>query len=215
MTMPDPLIANLADRIIETSRTMRRRLVAIAGAPASGKSTLAETLTQHLNVQGHKAMVVPMDGFHLDNEILKGRGMLERKGAPQTFDAQGFLHLVGRFHHEAEVFFPVFDRSRDLAVAGAGIVDPTIETVIVEGNYLLFDAPIWRELLKYWDLSIRLNVPPEVLRSRLVSRWVHHGFSAKQAAARADENDMANAQIVWERSAPADIEVSAEETVRS
>jgi len=67
-----------------------RRLIAIAGAPASGKSTLAARVVEGLNAQvPGRAAVVPMDGFHLDDTVLSARGDLARKGAPHTFDVLG------------------------------------------------------------------------------------------------------------------------------
>lgn len=96
-----------------------RRLVAIVGAPGSGKSTLAEGLVAA--VPG--AVLVPMDGFHLDNRLLDQDGLRARKGAPETFDAEGFVALIRRLKQGGAVVYPVFDRDRDLAVAGAGRVE--------------------------------------------------------------------------------------------
>ncbi len=72
----------------------RRHLVAVAGAPASGKSTLAATMADDLTRKGRAACVLPMDGFHLDNRILDARGLRQRKGAPETFDLRGFAALL-------------------------------------------------------------------------------------------------------------------------
>ncbi len=137
-----------------------------------------------------------MDGFHLHNPILVERGLLARKGAPETFDAMGFLHLAGRLGREPEVAFPLFDRARDIAIAGAGIVDEACETVIVEGNYLLFDAPVWRDLRPLWDLAVLIDVSIDTLRARLVERWLAHGLSQAEATTRAEGNDLANAERV-------------------
>ena len=197
----------VVDKILKAPRKGRRRIVALAGAPASGKSTLAETLAHLLIQAGCQAQVVPMDGFHLHNDTLIRRGMLDRKGSPDTFDAVGFVHLVSRLSHEAEIFYPTFDRQRDIAIAGAGHVDGACDTVIIEGNYLLFDAPVWRELPKYWDLSIRLDVPVEVLLERLVERWTTHGLAPDEALARANGNDLANAQLISDAQLAADVTI--------
>ncbi len=146
-----------------------------------------------------------MDGFHLDNRVLTERGVLNRKGAPDTFDAQGFLHLVSCLPHQSEIYFPVFDRGIDAAIAGAGYLKEDCETVIIEGNYLMFDAPIWRDLAPFWDLSIQLQVSKEVLFERLIKRWLDHGFSLQQAQAKVTGNDMKNAERVALATLPADI----------
>ncbi|WP_281992322.1 nucleoside/nucleotide kinase family protein [Sulfitobacter geojensis] len=201
MSLHDTLIT----RILETPRKGRRRLVALAGAPASGKSTLAEQLARDLTNAGCAAQVIPMDGFHLHNPTLIARNMLDRKGAPETFDASGFVNLVKRLHDETEVYYPTFDRARDIAIAGAGCVDDTCDTAIIEGNYLLYDAPVWRDLAGHWDISIRLETPIDILKKRLIDRWVSHGLTLEQATARTATNDLPNAQLVTTSALPADV----------
>ena len=183
----------------------RRILVALAGAPASGKSTLATELRRRLVLRKIPAQVVPMDGFHLDNSVLTERGLLPRKGAPETFDTAGFVACVRRLAEGGEVVVPVFDRTRDIAIAGAQVVAETDRVAILEGNYLLYDAEPWSELHALWDISVRLEVPLDDLRARLIQRWLSHGLSRAAAIRRAEGNDLPNARIVTERSLPADI----------
>jgi fructokinase len=200
-------VGAIVEQILNAPRTGGRRLVALAGAPASGKSTLAETLASELCESGCQTAVVPMDGFHLHNQFLVKRGLLNRKGAPETFDVNGFVHLVARLHDEAEVYYPIFDRTRDISIAGGGQIDSACDTVIVEGNYLLFDSPHWRSLAEHWDLALRLDVPFNVVEKRLVERWLSHGLSQAQAQARASENDLANARLITQAQMPADFSV--------
>mgnify|MGYP001085387190 CR=1 FL=1 len=97
-------IEDLRDRVLQTPRQGKRRVVAIAGAPASGKSTVAAQLVASLVAAGCATRLVPMDGFHLDNRILEARGALARKGAPETFDAGGLLRLVGELGAGAALY---------------------------------------------------------------------------------------------------------------
>lgn len=173
-----------------------RHLIAVAGPPASGKSTLADALAHRLAKAGRPAQVVPMDGFHLDNTLLDARGLRARKGAPETFDARGFHRLLADIRTGGPVIFPLFDRTRDLAVAGAGHLGGDTELVVVEGNYLLFDHPDWAALARLWALSIWLEVPRDVLRARLIQRWRDHGFDEAAALAKAEGNDLPNAERV-------------------
>ncbi|ATG44496.1 Panthothenate kinase [Phaeobacter piscinae] len=182
-----------------------RRLVALAGAPGSGKSTLAELLVRALCAQGTSAAVVPMDGFHLDNRLLSEMDLLARKGAPESFDRAGFQRLIAAMAVDEEVIYPEFDRARDIAIAGAARVDAAVEVAVVEGNYLMFDAPGWRDLAALWDVSVRVDVPREMLRERLVARWQAHGLSDAEAEARAEGNDLANADRVAAASLPVDV----------
>ena len=180
-----------------------RVLVALAGPPACGKSTLADELARRLNAQKCLTAIVPQDGFHLDNQVLEARGDLARKGAPHTFDGAGFVHMARRLKERVDVAVPVFDRARDIAIAGARIVPADAEVVIVEGNYLLFDEAPWFNLAPLWSLSVRLDVPMDDLRARLIQRWLGHGLSSAAATRRATSNDIPNAQSVIDKALPA------------
>lgn len=186
-----------------------RRLIAVAGAPASGKSVLGAALRDALRRDGVCAELVPMDGFHLDNRILDARCLRARKGAPETFDAAGFIALVQRLRSDAEVVYPLFDRAQDLAIAGAGIIAPTCEIVVIEGNYLLFDAKPWSKLAGLWDFSIWLDIPEETLLQRCTARWLTYGHSPEAALRRAQDNDLANARKIMATRLPADLILSA------
>lgn len=185
-----------------------RRLVAIAGPPGSGKSTLASALVEHL---GERAALVPMDGFHYDNAVLRERNLLDRKGAPETFDVEGFTCLIRRLMKPAEVAVPVFDREADLTRAAARIVAAEQPIVVVEGNYLLLDLPAWRALHRLWDLSVTIAVPRAELERRLVTRWLDQGLEPKAARDRALSNDMPNADLVVRKSRRADVVLGSDQ----
>ncbi|MEM9787778.1 MAG: sugar transporter [Pseudomonadota bacterium] len=195
-------INTLAEDLLD--RPDVRQLVAITGAPGCGKSTLATELARRLNAQRRKAIVVPMDGFHLDNTILEARGLTQRKGAPETFDAPGFIRLIKALRTSEEVFAPIFDRTRDLAIAGAVAVPVDAKVIIVEGNYLMFDEAPWSELAGLWDVTARLDVPMPELRARLIHRWLSLNYSRAVATRRAEGNDIPNAQRVIDRALPCD-----------
>jgi len=186
-----------------------RFLVAIAGPPGSGKSAFVEQLAQALRARGEQAAIVPMDGFHLDDAVLREKGLLERKGAPETFDVRGFVDIVLALQDaDDEVFGPVFDRSRELAVAAARSVSPRHRFVLAEGNYLLLDQPPWTRLAGLLDVSIMLQVSTDVLSHRLMERWRALGLSEEAARAKVMENDMPNGELVQSRSRRADITLS-------
>ena len=187
--------------------TGSRKLIAVAGPPGSGKSSVSAALCSALQQAGHSAAVVPMDGFHLDNGILMQRGLLERKGSPATFDAAGFLHLVRRIAAGEDVVYPVFDRDRDIAIAGAAHLSAETEFVLFEGNYLLLKVAPWCDLRPLWTLAIGIETPRTVLEHRLLQRWLDHGLPKAQALARRDANDMPNADLVLSGSFMPDLTV--------
>ena len=174
--------------------------VAIAGAPGSGKSSVAAALQTRI---GATSRVVPMDGFHLDNETLEARGLLPVKGAPETFDMTGFGDLVDGLKARTVWQYPTFDRDSDSVVVAGGSIPDGVSILIFEGNYLLFDEQGWRALAAKWDASLWLDVPEDVLVQRLIQRWLDQGMAHKDAVARAQGNDIPNAQRVVKRALPA------------
>ena len=177
----------------------RRTLTAIVGPPASGKSTLAQAVVAALGPAG---ALVPMDGFHLDDRVLTARGLLPRKGSPETFDVGGLGRALAAAREADEVIVPLFDRAREIAIAGALVVPPEARHVVVEGNWLLLDAPGWRDLPD-WDLSVRIEVGEPELRRRLGRRWAAMSPGARRA--KIDENDIPNARRMARDSRPADV----------
>ncbi|MBE2276912.1 MAG: nucleoside triphosphate hydrolase [Rhodobacteraceae bacterium] len=192
----------LARLILARAEGPGRFLVALAGPPAAGKSTLAADLAARL---APGARVVPMDGFHYDDAVLEARGLRSRKGAPETFDATGFRHLIRRLREEEEVAIPIFDRALELSRAAADIVSAEDRILIVEGNYLLLDRKPWSALHPMFDLTIFLDVPEAELIRRLTERWHHHGRTEEAARAWIEGNDLPNALTVMRHSVPAEI----------
>jgi pantothenate kinase len=193
----------LADLIASrAAQTERRFISALAGPPAAGKSTLAAKLAALL---GAGAKVVPMDGFHYDDAVLNARGMRNRKGAPDTFDAQGFFHLLRRLKVEDEVAIPLFDRALEISRAGADIVGPADKILIVEGNYLLLNEAPWPDALPLYDLTIWIDVPETALVARLMSRWTGYGKSQAEAQVWIEGNDLPNIRRVVAGSGRADV----------
>jgi len=196
--------ADICGRITEISAARAgdaRTAIAIAGPPASGKSTLASRLAAHL---GPCSCVIPMDGFHLDNSLLKQRGLLPVKGAPETFDLQGFTGLVDALINKRTASFPTFDRDSDCTVVNGGSVCEGVTILLFEGNYLLFNEAGWSELAVKWDASIWLDVAETVLEKRLVQRWLDQGLTEAEARQRAHSNDLVNARRILSHALPAD-----------
>jgi pantothenate kinase len=187
-----------AEILSKLSNTDGRLIVAIAGPPGAGKSTISEYLRDAINKGGvGSAVIVPMDGFHLDNAILEERGLRSRKGSPPTFDCAGFAALLGRLKNASEdVIIPAFDRTLDLARAGAAIVRVDHQILLVEGNYLLLNQEPWTELASFFDMTIFLEVPFSELERRLIQRWLDHGHTEDAARQRALSNDIPNAELV-------------------
>ena len=198
----------LSDYIIKSSVGRNRYIVAIAGPPGAGKTTLAQALRLSLKEKSIQAKIISMDGFHLDNSILAERNLLDRKGAPATFDTAGFIHLINRLtNFEDNVVIPEFDRNKDLSIAGSSIISTKDKVLIVEGNYLLIDEEPWTELKKSWDQTIFINPGIDTLEQRLLNRWLRHGLDSQDAKKRTLSNDLPNARYVLEKSSVSGIQI--------
>jgi pantothenate kinase len=170
-----------------------RLVLGITGAPAAGKSRLADYLARM-----YGAVVVPMDGFHLADVELARRGILDRKGAPESFDAWGYAALLARLHHRADhvVMAPMFERGLEQPVAGAIPVPPEVGLVVTEGNYLLLDEEPWNAVRAELDTVWHVCTNDAVRLPRLVARHVAFGKSPAAARAWVERVDEPNAVLV-------------------
>ncbi|MGH3353108.1 MAG: nucleoside/nucleotide kinase family protein [Nocardioides sp.] len=200
--MPDAL-ADLAKRV--RGRAIDRFVLGIAGPPGAGKSTVADRVRDVLNDAGRVAVVAPMDGFHRSNAELDAMGARERKGEPDTFDAEGYVAALRRVREQrGQVEWPTFSREIDEPTPG-GVVIEDEAIVITEGNYLLFDEGPWRDVRGLLDEAWFVDVPDEVLVPRLLERFLAGGMSREEAEAKIAQSDLRNAALVRATRSRADL----------
>ncbi|TGN49088.1 nucleoside/nucleotide kinase family protein [Paracoccus liaowanqingii] len=194
-------LPRLEARLRDLARGPARRMVALAGPPGAGKSHVTEALLRE--VPG--AALLPMDGYHLDDGLLSARGDLARKGAPQTFDLDGFAAMLERLARDdgRTVLVPAFDRDLEISRAAAREIPPQARLILAEGNYLLLDRPGWRDLAPHFALTVMLQVARPVLEARLTARW--RALPADQARAKVMQNDLPNVDLVLGASRAADL----------
>jgi pantothenate kinase len=188
------------DELVERARGLlvgrRRAVLGLCGPPGAGKSTLARRLVEAIGPD--EAVVVPLDGFHLQDEELMRLGLLHHKGAPETFDAAGYVALLRRIRQQPDhtVYAPAFDRERELSLAGAVPVLPSHRLVVTEGNYLLLDVPVWREVRAELTECWFLRGDEDLRRDRLVERHLQHGRDREAAVAWMERTDEPNAILI-------------------
>ena len=182
--------------VVEWAGASTRMVIGIIGKPGGGKSTLSRFLLKGMDLS--LVSVVPMDGFHLSNKVLKELGKSDRKGAQDTFDVKGFTTLIARIKSDGTdpIYYPVFDRSIEESIAAQGVVYPSTRVVIVEGNYLMHDRDGWQEVAPLLDQSWYAFLDEDLRISRLISRHIAFGKDPESAKAWAKGSDQVNAELI-------------------
>ncbi|KAL5356305.1 hypothetical protein BJX96DRAFT_171488 [Aspergillus floccosus] len=246
----------LAEAIRKNASThpKNRYLVAVAGIPGSGKSTTAEAVVKILNEPSTPscsspalAALLPMDGFHFPRSTLDRLPNREeayiRRGAPWTFDADGFVEFMKKLRSWADspvkadadssspgsirsaqsscsgsetdedlaIYAPSFDHKTKDPVENGACITEDVSIVIIEGNYLLLDEPVWKEVAPLVDYRIFIDVDLEVARDRLARRHVAAGIekTLEDGFRRVDANDYLNGLTILERRIGPDMIVSS------
>jgi pantothenate kinase len=189
--------------------TGRRCVLGIVGAPGSGKSTIAQAIKAQC---GEQVQVLPMDGFHLANSELERLGRRSRKGAPDTFDAAGYVSLLGRIKHQQAgddlIYAPEFRRELEEGIAGAIAVPAATPLIVTEGNYLLLDDAPWNQVRQVLDEVWYVDVSDDLRRARLVARHMRFGRSEQEAWDWVVHTDEPNALRIAQTRQRSDLQVA-------
>lgn len=189
--VPPQYLARIA-RLLEGGT---RCMLGLVGPPGGGKSTLAQALHAAFS---ERSVVVPMDGFHLAQSELERLGRAARKGAPDTFDAAGYVALLQRLRTPRAgevVYAPAFRREIEEPVAGAIAVAAEVPLVITEGNYLLLDG-VWSPVCDLLDEAWFVDGDDSVRVERLVQRHMQFGRGEAEARAWVASTDAPNADLI-------------------
>jgi pantothenate kinase len=193
----------LTNELIESLNRLpasKRFVLGVVGCPGAGKSTLAQAVVASVNDQlkSDVAVVVPMDGYHLSNEVLVERGLLALKGVPESFDAEGFVQLLGKLSHKVQtnIYAPRFERSIESSIADGIVIRPDHKLCVVEGNYLLLPNPPWSEARECFDAVWFVDVELAVLKQRLQERHQNAGRTPLEAEEKVFSTDLPNAKLV-------------------
>lgn len=207
----------LVDRAESLLDRSGRAVLGVTGPPGSGKSTLTSALLSALGSRlgadtvGH----LPMDGFHLADVQLDRLGLRDRKGAPETFDVDGYVTALARLHSSPEsvLYVPGFERDLEQPISAAIAIPPSARLVVTEGNYLLLPDGGWQHVRPLLAEAWFVGVDDDVRRSRLVRRHEEFGKSPDGARAWVDRVDEPNARLVASTRESADLVVDVDSPV--
>ncbi|MGP3971865.1 type I pantothenate kinase [Streptomyces sp. 6N223] len=157
-------------------------VIGLAGSVAVGKSTIARLLRELLArwPEHPRVELVTTDGFLLPNAELARRGLMRRKGFPESYDRRALVRFVAEVKAgRAEVGAPVYSHLRYDIVPGERQTVRRPDILIVEGLNVLQQAPPGRVgLADYFDFSVYVDARVEDIR-----RWYLERFRRLRATA--------------------------------
>ena len=187
------------------ARAGGRLLVGIAGIPGSGKSTLASYWADLGGKKvGANMTVLPMDGFHYRNDYLDRHEiecagvrhpLREQKGSPESFDVSALLGVMRHLKAGDRLCWPTYDRGIHDPVAGKEPL-PAAGVFLIEGNYLLLDEPVWREVAALLDVRVFLEVDMGLALAAVRERHLRGGKTSEFTEAHLRRCDRPNAERI-------------------
>ena len=180
-----------------------RTMIGIVGKPGAGKSTVVTEIQKQFSTE--EVAIIPMDGYHLSNEELIKLGRRERKGAPDTFDVEGFISLITRVRIEIDKdhTFPIFHREIEASKADEGIVLRNTKVIVIEGNYLFSEEYNWNKVFPLLDQSWFIEIDDEIRMQRLITRHIKYGKTPQEAEEWSRGSDELNARFIEKTAARA------------
>ena len=185
-------------------------VIGVAGSVAVGKSTFARILQallarwpDHPNVG-----LVTTDGFLYPNKELKARGLMERKGFPESYDTKRLLAFLREIKSGApQASAPVYSHVVYDVIDGEELVVPRPDILILEGLNVLQVTNTANEFVSdYFDFSIYLDADEDDIREWFVQRFMKLRESVftdpnsffQHFAVLSDEEAVGTAQAIWD-----------------
>jgi type I pantothenate kinase len=191
-------------------------VIGIGGSVAVGKSTTARLLRALLSrwPDHPRVELVTTDGFLLPNAELERRGILHRKGFPESYDQRALLRFVAAVKAgHPEVRAPVYSHLSYDVLPGESVTVHRPDVLILEGLNVLSPARTRADgrpgvaVSDYFDFGIYVDARGEDVRRWYVDRFLKLRETAfrdpesyfHRYAALTDEEAVATAEAIWAR----------------
>jgi type I pantothenate kinase len=204
------LLSSVTDTFLGTQPQPRPFVIGVAGSVAVGKSTIARVLEALLARWPHhpKVDLLTTDGFLYPNRVLEDRGIMDRKGFPESYDRAALLEFVARAKSgEDHLEVPIYSHIRYDIVEGKNRVVSLPDILIIEGLNVLQAGDSGAFVSDYFDFSVFVDAEIEDIRSWYIERFLtlketaftqpDAFFSRYTELSRAEAIDIA--QDIWER----------------
>ena len=152
-------------------------VVGVAGSVAVGKSTVARLLRELMSRWSDTPRVelVTTDGFLLPNAELEQRGIMDRKGFPESYDRRALVDFVTRVKSgETEVRAPFYSHMKYDIMPDASVVVRRPDVLIVEGLNVLQPPPTPNDVAvsDLFDFSIFVDADTEHIEKWFINRFL-------------------------------------------
>jgi type I pantothenate kinase len=185
-------------------------LIALGGSVAVGKSTAARLVVRLLSSlrPDWRVELVTTDGFLMPNAALEERGILARKGFPESYDRRALVRFVADLKSGvSEVRAPVYSHLRYDIVEGEAQVVQTADVVVLEGVNVLQRGSGRIYVSDFVDFALYLDAEEDDVRRWYLSRFLalrNGAFQRPESyfhryASLSDDEAVEVATGIWER----------------
>jgi type I pantothenate kinase len=203
------LLSSVTDTFLGTQPQPRPFVIGVAGSVAVGKSTIARVLEALLARWPHHPQVdlVTTDGFLYPNEVLADRGLMDRKGFPESYNRAALVDFVARAKSgEDHLEIPVYSHIRYDIVQGESRVVSQPDILIVEGLNVFQAGDSGPFVSDYFDFSIFVDADLHDIKRWYIERFLtlketaftHPDAYFRRYASLSHEEAVAVAEEIWE-----------------
>ena len=173
-------LVRVTDHFLGRASSPAPFVIGVAGSVSAGKSTIARVLREVLSrwVEHRSVELLTTDGFLHPNQVLQERGLMQRKGFPESYDLPRLVRFLADVKAGRDAIAPVYSHLSYDIVPGEQKVFQHPDVLIVEGINVLQPAPNHAErgartvVSDFFDFSIFIDADEADLRNWYIARFL-------------------------------------------